>query len=188
MFDRTLAKEFLFRLDDALNSVGLPHFLVGGTALGAWRDHDFTPTERDIDIGVLLSLPKMVEYAAVALLRSGIEVTTWDRHMANGLPHTVVAQWRGLHADIVGWRQSPDGRMFAQAPSNVEPHYCIVHEPQIIKAWKRVEMFGRFFNVSSDIEMYLECEYGPDWRTPKDDHVSRTRVYNFLQGVPADER
>ena len=36
-----------------LSSVGVPFFLIQGTALGAWRDNGFTPMERDIDIGFL---------------------------------------------------------------------------------------------------------------------------------------
>jgi len=34
----------------------------------------------------------------------------------------------------------------------------------------------------------LEREYGKDWRTPREDHISRTRIYDFVSQnrMPAD--
>lgn len=95
--------------------------------------------------------------------------------------------WKyGVHADLVSYARY-QGKRFASAPIdpvNVPRPYCIVHNASMLETYQEVELFGRTFKIPSPIEVYLESEYGPDWRIPKEDHVSRTRVYGFLEKFP----
>lgn len=183
-FNREKAKQFMLLLGDVLDHLHIPFMLLQGTALGAYRDHDFVPTERDIDLGILIEYfaPAVPEIAA-ELIRRGIEVETWHRHRPWKFCHTLVAYADGAKADLVGlmkWKLkrftvTPDD------PVNVLEPYAIVHPSALLERYQQVELFGRQWHVPRPIELYLEREYGEEWRTPAEDHVSRTRVYDFLK-------
>lgn len=183
-FDRVVAREFLLTLDSILNSLSLPYFLTQGTALGAYRDKDFVPTERDIDLGFLAEDWKDVVGELVKrLLEENIEVETRYRHAPFSYCHTVVAYVPGAKADLVSWHVSLNGRdRFALAPNdpiNVPRPYAIVHPRGLLEQRQEVKLFDRVFQIPSPIDTYLEREYGPGWTTPRDDHVSRSRVYGY---------
>lgn len=57
--------------------------------------------------------------------------------------------------------------------------YAIVHGSSMLENYCTIELFGRKFNIPLEIETYLSLEYGNGWKTPKEDHISRTRIYNF---------
>jgi len=47
-------KKLLLEFANWLDEFEIPFFLIQGTALGAYRDKEFTPTEQDIDLGYLV--------------------------------------------------------------------------------------------------------------------------------------
>lgn len=176
----------LLGLANALEAVGVEYFLIQGTALGAVRDGGFTPTEQDIDLGVLYE-----EFRADLLLeelgRRGFAVECVTAPFTR--VRTIVARRDGAKADIVSFARWGE-RRFAATPVLdwiIRP-YAIVHEAALLERRQEVEMFGRRFQIPSPVETYLEREYGLDWRIPAEDHVSRARVYDFLalEGVPLD--
>lgn len=182
-------------VDYGVNS--LPYFLIQGTALGAYRDKGFVPTEKDIDIGVLqeeFTKPLPGEYGrnraetlANLLILSGFDIEVFVQPFTE--IKTIVAYKYGCKADIVGQTRWKDKR-FTSTPVRhwVPKPYCIVHDAAMLENYETVEMFDIPFLVPSPIEQYLELEYGSEWRTPKDDHVSRTRIYDFInkEGIPSD--
>lgn len=181
MMNHEAGKVCLFRAADILESLGVPFFLMQGTALGAYRDRGFVPTERDVDFGVLIE--NMIHAAgqiAMALVNDGCEIESWGRPF--GRIRTIVAKIGGAKIDIVGFHKW-NGKRFGTSPENqwVPTPYSIVHDAALLENYQQIELFGRTFNIPSPIETYLEREYGADWRTPKDDHVSRTRIYNFTR-------
>ena len=180
LMDHDAGRVALLELAGLLDSLSTPHFLIQGTALGAYRDHGFTPTERDIDIGILQEdfRPRFGDIAK-ALCDRGYEIESWS------LPfdecRTLVVRLHGVKADLVGLMRRGAER-FTACPVHVsipEP-YAIVHAAQLLESYETVQLFGREFRVPCPIEQYLLMEYGPDWRTPADDHVSRTRVYGYV--------
>jgi len=178
----------LFAIADILESLEIPFFLMQGTALGAHRDASFVPAEKDIDLGILqehlspASLPLLE-----SLIRNGCDTETFSEPFS--CIRTIVAYIHNVKVDLVGMAAWGDCR-FTATPVRpwVREHYALVHDAQIIDTLEPIELFGRSFWVPSPIETYLEREYGPGWRVPADDHVSRTRVYNFLakEGIPHD--
>lgn len=183
-----VGERVLLEVADVLDSLGVPFFLMQGTALGAYRDGGFTPTERDIDFGVLA---EDLANAALALARSlvvrGYDVEVFTQPFSR--PRMVVAHRSCAKVDIVGWMRHRDLRFVATPIRDYmgEP-YCLVQQAADVEPpYDTVELFGRSFAVPAPIEEYLEREYG-DWRTPREDHVSRTRVMRFLEkeSVPLD--
>ena len=53
LMNKEEGRERLLELGEILDRVEVSYFLILGTALGAYRDKGFVPTERDIDIGFL---------------------------------------------------------------------------------------------------------------------------------------
>lgn len=187
-FNPENARRLLLETSEILDGIGIPFFLIQGTALGAYRDGGFVPSEKDIDLGILQEnlTPKSL------LLLSRLVLAGYDVE-AFTIPFTTIRTivgWKyGQKIDLVGmglW----EGKRFTASPVRdwVKPPYAIVHERSMLERHDTVNVFGRHFAVPSPIERYLELEYGPGWLVPADDHVSRTRIYDFVErnNIPAD--
>jgi len=187
LMNKQAGKEILLKIADILDEVGIPFYLMQGTALGAYRDGGFAPTERDIDFGILYeNLHGKVRSLLDALKRGKFNYETFAKPFNH--PRTIVVSKRNVHADLVSVFRWKDYRVNATPIStNFEP-YCLIHKAHLLENYQDVEVFGRTFKIPSPIEEYLETEYGPEWRIPSDDNRSRTRVYGFLEeeGVPND--
>lgn len=180
----------LFELADVLEAMGIPYFLMQGTALGAYRDKGFVPTEKDIDLGILQEhlQPAATELLS-RLMRLSFDVECFITPFTR--PRLVVAfkpyDGHVAKADLVGLVRYKDKRFVATPQrSHIPQPYAIVHPADRLEHYRPISLFGREFLIPQDIEGYLLAEYGPGWTTPSEDHVSRTRVYNFVQdeGIP----
>lgn len=173
---------------------GLPVFLFQGTALGAYRDQGFTPTERDIDLAILQeNFPKGYKLTLLLndLVRLGFDYEVFTMPFNN--PRTIVLfkAYNGHVAkvDLVGLAKWKDKRFTATPVRSwlAEP-YCLVHDAKQVENYSQITLFDRTWLVPHPIEAYLASEYGPDWRTPKDDHGSLLRRHHYLEseGIPHD--
>lgn len=183
--DHKLGEQALLDINLIMNFRRIPYFLIQGTALGAYRDQGFTPTERDIDLGILIEnfLPAWWRLKN-DLQEYGFEVTTRDKPFNR--VRILVAKRGGVKVDIttyVPWKKT-------RFCANTDPalDYAVVYHREMIECYDFVSLFGSTFRVPQPIEQYLELEYGEDWRTPQDDSVSRTRHYHFVKSerIPRD--
>lgn len=179
-------KRMLLELADVMDRTASYWFLIQGTALGAYRDNGFVPTEKDIDIGILWEDCHWPQLAKELITRK-FEIQTISRPFA--ACRTIVAKKYGCKADLVGYIAWKEFR-FAARPVDERnlPPYSIVHKAELLQPpYHDVALFGRSFQIPSPPEEYLALEYGDDWYTPREDHVSRTRVPNFVnKNVPLD--
>lgn len=190
--DKERGREVLLEVAGVLDMLDIPFFLMQGTALGAYRDGGFVPWERDIDFGVLI---EHLAPAADKLSKSLQDIGFSIRKIVEPFTvcRTVVATKDscGIHADIVGFAVWNDKR-FTATPldfHSVGRHpWAIMHNREQLERHEKVRAWGREFLMPSPAEQYLESEYGPEWWIPKDDHVSRGRVYNFIRdnNLPPD--
>ncbi len=175
LMDYEAAKAVLKEVWDVLNLIEVPHFLIQGTALGAYRDHGFTPTERDIDIGFLQE-----HFEPLAL---EMEVQFKARQFETRLIKEPFTKWRslkisknGIKTDLNAYQLNGEHRFCS---SNLKP-YSIVHQRSLLEPpYHCVDLFGLPFLMPSPPEIYLQREYGSDWRTPTDTHVSKSRIPNY---------
>jgi phosphorylcholine metabolism protein LicD len=176
-------RRLLTEAKEILDRVGVPHFLIQGTALGAYRDNGFTPTERDIDIGFLqeefepFSLELFNEFASRGF-KARLVSEPFKRN------RSLKVKKNGIKIDMVAYLIWENFRFC----SSLLEEYSIVHPRQNLENYETVELFGMTFKVPSPIEVYLAHEYGPDWETPTDTHISASRIYQFrkTEGIPND--
>ena len=166
-----------------LSSVGVPFFLIQGTALGAWRDNGFTPTERDIDIGFLQEeFEPYSEALANMFIQYGFQVRKVSKPFSKC--RALKLNRNGIHVDLVAYILWRDKRFCC---SNLK-EYSIVHDRKLFETYQLVSLFDCMCRVPCPVSQYLELEYGPGWRIPVEDHVSKTRVYGYRrrEGIPND--
>lgn len=186
--DRDKAKEQLQTMHVILSVLKIPFFLINGTALGAWRDKDFTPTEKDIDLGFLYEdfAPHVTELVAV-LAAQHYELQTVAEPFTR--IRTIVAQKDTIKFDLVSFARWHDVR-FASRPVHprADRRYSIVHPAKLLEQWTTIAFHRLPCAMPLEIETYLQLEYGDEWRVPKEDHVSRSRVYDFVEqeNIPRD--
>lgn len=183
--DKKLGEEVLLDVASILRYCRIQFFLIMGTALGAYRDGGFVPLESDIDIGILYENlhPKC------SLLMQELKLNDF-KYRAVSEPFDSIRSFKikrgGIKVDLVSYVLCEDKRFCTNA--KLQGNYAIVHDRSLLETYQEVVLFNQTFLVPSPIERYLELEYGPDWRTPKDDSKSRTRVKNFVKqkGLPRD--
>ena len=144
------------------------------------RHKGFVPTERDIDLGILQeNLKTKAIYLIETLIEKDFDLETFSNPFKQC--RTLVAYKYGVKVDLVGISRWKNKRFTATPirPWTTET-YALVHDHKILENYETIELFGYSFNIPTPIEKYLSIEYGSDWKTPKDDHVSKNRVYDFL--------
>ena len=186
LMNKEEGRERLLELGEILDRVEVSYFLILGTALGAYRDKGFVPTERDIDIGFLYEdfqerLQPMISFLQEAQWSVRLESKPFDR------TRVLFAEKNGVKADLVSYVKYKDKRFC----HNTDPSltYAIVHDAELLEQRELVSMFDRFWDVPSPCDVYLGLEYGThDWKEARDTHLSKTRVANFLdkEGINND--
>ena len=186
LMDKVLGRKCLLEVDVLLKQLGVPYFLTLGTALGAYRDKGFTPDEKDIDLGFLQEVftPESGRIASVCE-SAGFVVRSISRPFSRC--RVVILQRDGVKVDLASYVLWKGKRFCCNSDPNTKP-YSLVYDRRLLECYQSVSMFGVDFLVPEPIESYLGLEYGPTWRIPAPDSVSRTRVYGFRQqeGIPDD--
>jgi len=171
---------YVFRLTClTLKTIGVPFFLLQGTALGAYRDNGFTPTERDIDLGFLQEdfdqfITTMVSRFSALDFDCRVVSKPFSRPRALKLVCHKFS--KPIKVDLCAYQRFGNKRFCS---SNLEP-YSIVHPADVLEPpYHQTVMYSVKCNLPSPVEKYLRHEYGPNWQTPIDTHISTSRIYNF---------
>jgi hypothetical protein len=143
----------LAALSDALSEVGLPHFVSGGTLLGAVRDGDFIPWDWDVEVSVRSEeAVGRLDDAVAALSRHGFSVGAVERDEAN---LKVVAHREGATFEVRGYRRRGELRVRRDFRTR----------ERFFAGAAEVTLRGRTYPCLGPVDEYLADRYG-DWRTP----------------------
>jgi len=147
------ASEYLLKVKEIFDRLGIIFWLRGGTALGAIRDGSFIEWDNDIDIGVYEDDAEKVWFAILEMEEFGLKVT-----------HTSIKDnsFRVLK-DLIGfgfasWSRHK-GTMW-----RAERHKEIFDVFSEFIEWP---FLGTTFKIPKDYKRYFESHYGDTWRIPK---------------------
>jgi hypothetical protein len=144
-----------------LDELDLPFFLCLGTALGAYRDHDFCEgDEGDIDLGLHKDYYIFAEDIKELFFKGGFVLRGQYEHPLNIAPELSFTR-NDCHVDIFFFTPIED--MFAWTFYSEPPQVRMIDN--FFEKFDDIEFFGMQFKVPSPIESYLEANYG-DWKTP----------------------
>ncbi|HZX09941.1 MAG TPA: LicD family protein [Acidobacteriota bacterium] len=170
------AKKLLFTVADVLEKLEIEYLLYGGTFLGAVREKDFIPIDRDIDLAILQeSLAPKAKKIALELRNKGVKTEIIDHRHKAGWDGTVYAiKFNGFneHGDLSGFMKIKRKRAI---PSHAGS-FWLVHTARFLEELGYIEFYGRMFKCPKDVDGFLTEKYG-DWRTP------HKRFYNVSKST-----
>jgi hypothetical protein len=171
-FDNASTRSALLDFDDLCAKVGQEYFLVSGTFLGVVRDGAFIGHDHDIDVGVfedalrsdlITELRSSDKFVALKLDRICRRIAGQDSvdYEYMDKPSIIKAIHRtGISIDI--FVHFKDGE--------------VIWHGSNIHRWNNAnfglanyEFLGRQFNGAENSALYLQENYGEDWRIPKVD-------------------
>lgn len=162
------ARKLLFDVADALDAAGLPFCLGAGTLLGAIRDHEFMPIDRDIDLWARAEeFEPRVDEINKAMLKRGVQVEWIDHRHAgywDGRMYAVKFKGYGEHGDLTAFTKLGPHR-YNPTHGSREP-FCIVFDAGKFDSWWPRRFYDRQFNVPRHCDEILDELYEPQWRIP----------------------
>lgn len=144
----------LAELCDVLAERGVPHWVSGGTLLGAARDGDFIRWDWDVEVSVRTEdVADRLDELVGALTAAGFALTTRDDDPEN--VKLVVAR-DGAVYELQAYRAEGEWRTRAQYRTR----------QRFFDQAGTVTLRGRTYPALGPVDAYLTDRYG-DWRTPK---------------------
>lgn len=157
-----------------LEAAGIETFLTAGTLLGAIREGDFLPFDKDIDLGVSSRVP-MADIARAMAADPDFD-TDW-KPGDDGILYC----WRWkkrLAIDFFRFYEEGDTVWYGLHRSGELMKW--VHKPfELVD----LDWLGIKVRIPADSEFFLEEVYGPDWRIPDPD-CAQWACPNIEGGLP----
>jgi lipopolysaccharide cholinephosphotransferase len=154
--------EALRRCGEALDSIGVPYSLDGGTILGLARDGTFIQHDKDLDLTLFEQQARFRDIEA-ALKSAGFKSTT-VRNLAGPVgTHKIVPSLRSVRIDIVNKRDRDGMAAWVIYGSRVRLKTVPASFYEDLGTLKVGEYA---FSVPRELEAYLVCRWGRTWRTP----------------------
>jgi phosphorylcholine metabolism protein LicD len=153
----------LFFILDTLEKYEISPYLDGGTLLGIVRNNDFIVGDKDIDLGILLTvkLETKLSRLFVELSQLGFEI----KRKSNG-SQIIITKAKTLTTDSMGF----DIWLLKKAQSFYY-HYgwqgVFIFPEEHLNTLDTVVFANRNINVPHKPEKYLELLYGKDWKIPQ---------------------
>ena len=149
--DKKVATENLLLFKTILDNANIEFFLLYGTVLGAIRENDFIEYDTDTDTGIFEEDREKLLKAIPKLLDNGFEL------IRTKVPDDLVTFMRNDEYIDIGIFSLQKGYYTYQ--NNLIDKY-------FLDTLESVNFLGETFLVPSKTELYLEKNYGKDWKTP----------------------
>lgn len=158
---REAATKTILAAKAALDSIGVPFWLVCGTLLGAMREHDFIAHDSDIDIGIWDLVADDHRYIQAAFIEAGFRPAQEFGSRGHGHQYAFWSPW-DVYFDIYFLVSEPECCWLSVWVDGKLGKLCY----QPITQFDTIQFCGAEFLVPSNWEQQFIDQYGPDWRTP----------------------
>lgn len=163
---KRISSDNLKQAKQVLNDLGIQFCLFLGTALGAYRDHDFCEDDvDDMDLGIHISYFVQADKIKKAFADVGFTGSHEFTHPDGIGPE--LAFWK----EYEGWRSKID--LFFYTPYKEKIAWVFYSEPPQVRTvsdyfqiYDKLEFYGEEYNIPNNIESYLKENYGENWKTP----------------------
>jgi len=149
-WNEEIAVKMLLDMKEIFDARGIKFWLCFGTFLGIYRDGNFIPWDKDIDLAVCSEDMLRIESCADLFAEKGVTFIPE--------PDSILYK-DGEHLDFFPWRLCDNKRVWGL--------YNIDASDFETPNW--VEFLGQKWRIFSQPEKWLQHIYGPDWRTPNKD-------------------
>ena len=151
----------LVKVKQSFDKHKIPFWLIGGVVLGLVREKGFIENDFDIDLGI------SSEDVARAIRCCKNELGVVEVREKDGVVRCIKTQREGIKIDVLIFRRKKEMRYIVAHCENIGYVYH-VYPSKLFRELEEIIFLGQKFKVLSPVEEYLECEYGADWRTPKE--------------------
>ena len=171
--NKVAARSLLHDVHEVLESLGLKHFLIDGTLLGAVREGDFIGHDNDMDMGVFAEewTEEIVRDATSRMADKGISTGhvfgILDKYFEIALVRD------GVKCDLFFYRRDPENealRIFHAFKNGGRtlPDDVITYEypAELIENIRPMIFQMEHYPAPADPVAVLVCKYGQDWRVP----------------------
>jgi len=154
----------------ALERLGIPFCLFLGTALGAYRDHDFCPGDID-DIDIAIHKSSYIRFLEIIKAFEDIGFK-FEHHfvmpdfIAPELSFTKEVDGHTYKIDIFFITPYKGKMAWRFYTVDFQGNFQTRMVDDFFQNFDKVEFYGEEYSIPGPIEKYLEENYGPNWRTP----------------------
>ena len=159
VLDRVIEEENLLLFSDIMKKHNVPFAFLGGSLLGAVREHDFIEHDDDIDLGINIKYLQNVIDILHEFVEVCFQVARYDRRCIISIIR------KGQYIDLAFFEDY-----------NSTTYSCCgwLVLKEFLDNLDYIEFKGKKYLAPRDYENYLSCEFGPDWMTP-------IKYFNFNQ-------
>lgn len=166
--NKVQARKFLSEIDKLLKTLHIRYFLMGGTLLGAVREHDFIVDDNDIDLGFFdEEFQPNKERIRKVFIDNNFSPVGWKRNhtgQIRGLNiNKILGDGKRLHCCLLSFKKRNKYRYY---------HYNKSGDAKVLPANKLENLkFINFLNlrvlVPKDFDSILTYMYGSSWQSIK---------------------
>ena len=149
--NKSVAQKNLCDIKRILDQEKIRFLLLGGTLLGAVREHDFIAHDEDVDLAILSEDKQAVIDILPKILSTGFNIARYDKRDLLSIIRD------GEYIDFNFFRPKEKGIRTSNG--------WLVLEKFLLNTMT-MEFKGEVYLVPRDHIEYLRCEYGDNWRTP----------------------
>lgn len=164
------ARALLHDMHEVLESLGLKHFIIDGTLLGAVREGDFIGHDNDMDFGVFAEewTPELLQEVKDKMGKKGITLYHQFGDFVNSLE--VAFMRESIKCDLFFYRRDGNKRVFhAFLHGGEDPaRDTITYEypADLIENIRPMIFQMEYYPAPADPVKVLEIKYGADWKVP----------------------
>ena len=153
-------------LQDIEDALTIPWWVDFGTCLGAVRDSDFIPLDRDIDISAVFD--HFAATVCIAHLKEMEGAKVSEHFRTDGCVAGAHFTMKGVRVGIHFWYLDSGVYIYEGAA----PGYRLGIPKEFFESFEERDIRGQVVKVPSPPEPYMEFMYGPNWRVPNEKYLN----------------